>query len=100
MTLDLYNIIARASNAQTVSELPHNQFDNVSSLQLQSQKISFEGEKKNQYMASVYWMQRQEQILQRWLQLGGGLNFSEVVVSYFSTANTDVATWLVSLLWL
>lgn len=47
MTLDLYNIIARASNAWTVSELPHNQSDNISSLQLESQKISFEGKKKS-----------------------------------------------------
>lgn len=45
MTSDLYNIIARASNARTVSELPRNQSDNVSSLQLESQKISFKGKK-------------------------------------------------------
>lgn len=47
MTLDLYDTIARASNVWTVSELPHNQSDNISSLQLESQKISFEGKKKS-----------------------------------------------------
>lgn len=90
MTLDLYNIIARASNAWTVSGLPHNQSDNVSSLQLESQKISFEG-KKNQYVASVCWMQRLELILQWQLYTGGGRDSSEVIVSQFSK---DVAACL------
>lgn len=53
MTLDLYNIIARASNARTLSELSHNRSDSVSSLQLESQKISFEGKKINMWRVYI-----------------------------------------------
>lgn len=32
---------------------------------------------RNQYVASVYWMQRLKQILQWQLRMGGGLDFFE-----------------------
>lgn len=48
-------------------------------------------EKKNQYVANVYWMQRLEQILQWQLYRGGGRDSSEVIISQFSK---DVAACL------
>lgn len=51
-------------------------------------------EKKNQYVASVYWMQRLKQILQWQLYREESLDFSKVLVSHFGTANTGVTTGL------